>query len=149
MGLYEIMFITHPDLEAEEQEEVLKELESTISGNGGTTDKLIDWRKRRLAYEIDKHIEGHYYLLYFKGPGTIIPEIEHYFKVNDAIIRFLIVSVEDDYYESATFEEPEAESETVDSSVSEEAEKPPAQDEEVVDSSPASENSEEAEAPSE
>ncbi len=130
MGLYEIMFIIRPDLEAEEHEEVLQELESAISGNGGTTDKLVNWRKRRLAYEIDKDIEGHYYLLYFKGHGPIIPEIEHFFKVNDAVIRFLIASVEDDYYESATVEEPEAESEPVDTSAAEEADELPQADEE-------------------
>ncbi len=148
MGLYEIMFIIRPELEAEEHEEVLKELESTISGNGGTTDKLVDWRKRRLAYEINKGTEGHYYLLYFKGHGTIIPEIEHFFKVNDAVIRFLIASVEDDYYESATVEEPAAESEPVDSSAAEEADElPQANEEDKKD--PVSETSEEASASSE
>ena len=150
MGLYEIMFIIRPDIEVEEHEEMLKELASTISGNGGTTDRLIDWRKRRLAYEIDKNIEGHYYLLYFKGPGTIIPEIEHYFKVNDAVIRFLIVNVEDNYYESATYEEPEAESEPEGSPDSEETEKLIPQDEEGNDNSETvSESANEAEGSSE
>lgn len=148
MGLYEIMVIIRPDLETEEHEEVLKELESTISGNGGTTDKLVDWRKRRLAYEIDNDVEGHYYLLYFKGHGTIIPEIEHFFKVNDAVIRFLITSVEDDYYESATVEEPETKSESVDSSVTEEADELSQADEEDK-KDPVSETSEETEASSE
>ncbi len=107
MGLYEIMFIIRPDMETEEHEEVLDGLKNTITGNDGTVDKIIDWRRRRLAYEIEKTTEGHYYLLYFKGHGTIIPELEHFFKVNDAILRFLIGRAEEDYYEKAIAEEPE------------------------------------------
>lgn len=106
MGLYEIMFIIRPDLETEEHEEILNGLENTITGNGGLVDKIVDWRRRRLAYEIEKHVEGHYYLVYFKGQGTIIPEIEHFFKVSDALLRFIIVRVEADYYEAASVEEP-------------------------------------------
>lgn len=109
MGLYEVMFIIRPELETEEHEEVLNGIKNTITGNGGTVDKLVDWRKRRLAYEFEKHTEGHYYLVYFKGQGTVIPELEHFFKVNDAVLRVLIVRVEEDYYETAAAEEPQAE----------------------------------------
>jgi len=107
MGLYEIMFIIRTDMETEEHQEVLDGLKNTITGNGGEVDKIIDWRRRRLAYEIEKHTEGYYYLVYFKGHGTIIQELEHFFKVNDAILRFLIIRVEEDYYDKATAEEPE------------------------------------------
>lgn len=91
MELYEIMFIIRPDLEVEEREEVIKGLSSTIEKNDGKVETLLDWHKRRLAYEINKHREGYYYLLYFKGSGTIIPEVEHYFRVNESVIRYLTV----------------------------------------------------------
>lgn len=95
MELYEIMFIVRPDLETEEHEEVLNSLKETITKNEGTLRKIADWRKRRLAYEIDKFVEGHYYLVYFDGHGTTIPEIEHFFRVTDAVIRFMIVRAEE------------------------------------------------------
>ncbi len=91
MELYETMLIIRPDLEAEEREEVLNGLSSTIEKNDGKVETVLDWHKRRLAYEINKHKEGYYYLIYFKGSGTIIPETEHYFRVNDAVIRYLTV----------------------------------------------------------
>lgn len=95
------MFVLRPDLEAEDNEEVLTGLTGAIVKNGGTVDRLVDWRKRRLAYEIEKHTEGHYFLLYFSGPGTIIPELEHFFRVSDAIIRFMVVRVEAEDYDAA------------------------------------------------
>lgn len=101
MELYELMLIIRPDLETEEHQEVLKGLSDTIAKNNGVVNTVLDWRKRRLSYEIAKHREGHYYIVYFNGPGSIIPEIEHYFKVTDAFIRFMIVRSEEQDIEAA------------------------------------------------
>lgn len=117
MGLYEIMFIIRPDLEDEEHEGIINELTGAINNNNGQVDRVLDWHKRRLAYEIDKHVEGHYYLLYFKGSGEIIPEIEHFFRVNDHIIRYLIMRVEEDIYDSAIAETTDQSAQPVESEV--------------------------------
>ncbi len=101
MKYYEIMLILRTDIEAEEQQEVLNGLQAAISKEGGTVSTILDWRKRRLAYEIDKHREGQYHLVYFSGQGTIIPELEHYFKVTDAVLRYLIASVEEADFNAA------------------------------------------------
>jgi len=100
--LYEVMIIINPELEKEEHEEVLNGLSATITKNKGKVDTILDWRKRRLAYEIDKkYQEGHYYLVYFSAQGTIIPEIEHYFKVTDGVIRYMIVRTDEQEFEAA------------------------------------------------
>gem|GEM_PF-798401 len=102
MELYEVMIIINPELEKEEHEEVLNGLSATITKNKGKVDTILDWRKRRLAYEIDKkYQEGHYYLVYFSAQGTIIPEIEHYFKVTDGVIRYMIVRTDEQEFEAA------------------------------------------------
>ena len=111
MGFYEIMFIIRPDLEAEDHEEIINGLKEAINVNQGRVDKVVDWRKRRLAYEIDDHVEGHYYLLYFSGSGDIIPEIEHFFRVNDNILRYMVVRVEEKDYETVVSEEDADQSE--------------------------------------
>lgn len=101
MGLYEIMLIIHPEVEKDDQEEVLNGLTSTITKQGGSVSTVLDWRKRKLAYEINKLREGQYYLVYFSGEGTIIPELEHYFRVTDAIMRYMIIAVDEKDYEAA------------------------------------------------
>ncbi len=101
MGLYEIMMIIRPDLEADEQEEAVSGLTAVIAKHGGTVSTVLDWRKRKLTYEINKLREGHYYLVYFSGEGAIIPELEHYFRVTDAVIRYMVVSVDEKDYEAA------------------------------------------------
>lgn len=94
MGLYEIMLVIRPDLEEGEQQEVLDGLFSTINKQQGEVNKVEDWLKRKLSYEINKLHEGHYYLIYFTGPGTMIPELEHYFRVTDAVIRYMVVKAD-------------------------------------------------------
>ena len=101
MGIYEVMFIVRPDLETVEHEEAISGLQAAITKNHGTVGTVVDWRKRRLSYEIDKHVEGHYYIIYFNGEGTIIPEIEHYFRVTDAVIRYMVVRADEQEFEKA------------------------------------------------
>ena len=144
MGLYETMIILRPDLETEEQESVLSGFTAVVANHGGEVSTVLDWRKRRLAYEINKYREGHYYLIYFSGAGTIIPELEHYFKVTDAIIRNMVVSVEEKDFAAAAekaaaaaeaITNAEAETEA-DLSDGEEVAAEPADDDQVVQELP-------------
>ncbi len=120
MGLYEIMMIIRADLEANEQEETVSGLTAVIAKQGGTVSTVLDWRKRKLAYEINKLREGQYYLIYFSGDGAIIPELEHYFRVTDAVIRYMVVSVDEKDFEAAA-EKAVAEAAAVDALQDEEA----------------------------
>ena len=90
MPNYETMIILKPDLEAEAEEELIANLQSTIMKKGGTVDSVDDWGKRKLAYEINKFKEGHITRC-DTGPQEITPELEHFYRVNDEVIRFIIV----------------------------------------------------------
>jgi small subunit ribosomal protein S6 len=152
MGIYEVMFIVRPDLETVEQEEAISGLQDAITKNHGTVGTVVDWRKRRLSYEIDKHIEGHYYIIYFSGEGTIIPEIEHYFRVTDAVIRYMVVRADEQEFEKAA-EKAAAEAARAEEAAKEEtvtvseAEEPAAVETatEVVEAAPEAEETPEAE----
>ncbi len=95
MAVYETMFILQPELENKTETELIESLQAVLQKLGGQVDKTDDWGKRKLAYEIDKFAEGHYYLMHFSGSHEIIPELEHFFRVNDAVIRFIIVREEE------------------------------------------------------
>lgn len=94
MQNYEIMFILQPEMESEEMESLLESIKGVIGKQGGEIKNLDDWGKRRLAYEIAKYNEGHYFVITFKGSHKIIPEMEHFFRVNDEVIRYMIVREE-------------------------------------------------------
>jgi small subunit ribosomal protein S6 len=46
---------------------------------------------RKLAYPVEKHARGYYTVLFYKGEGTVITELERNLKISEDIIKFLTV----------------------------------------------------------
>ena len=61
-----------------------------------TIAEIEGWGRRRLAYPINKKTEGYYVLLEFEGSGQEIAEIERRFRVNDTVMRYMTVRVDED-----------------------------------------------------
>jgi len=59
MRPYEIMVILDPTLDERTVAPSLETFLNVIRKDGGSVDKVDIWGKRRLAYEIAKHAEGH------------------------------------------------------------------------------------------
>lgn len=94
MNLYEIMFIVNPDIGEDEREKLISRLKNTISKNKGDIIRLDDMGIKSLAYKIQKKFRGHYFLIYLEGPGAMVSEVERFFKLDENIVRFVIVKLE-------------------------------------------------------
>jgi small subunit ribosomal protein S6 len=92
---YETVVILRPDLDDAETREHVEKLEQIIADNSGTMLLKDEWGKRKLAYAIDNHLKGHYVLYNFLGPASAIDEIERRIRINDRIIRFMTIKLED------------------------------------------------------
>lgn len=92
---YETVVIFRPDLDDAVTKENTAKLEAVITENKGTMLLTDDWGKRKLAYEIDRHLKGHYVLYNFLGDPAAIEEIERRIRINDSIIRFMTVKLEE------------------------------------------------------
>jgi small subunit ribosomal protein S6 len=88
---YESLYILRPDLQEEEVEALAKEVESQITGDGGTIVRSEIWGKRRLAYEVQKCSEGYYILVRFTATPVFVGRLENYFRLTDAVIRYLML----------------------------------------------------------
>ena len=93
---YELVYIAPP----ETTEEVLADLHSQVAAVverfGGTIEKTEPWGRRRLAYEIAGHREGAYVLEVINGPGALTAELDRRLRVLDAVMRHMIVRVDED-----------------------------------------------------
>ncbi len=92
---YETMFILHPEQDQDEVQEVLNNFQSLIEKLEGEVGEIEDWGVRRLAYEINKLKEGHYFLVKFKSGARVVPELEHFFRVTDGVMRYLVIREKD------------------------------------------------------
>ncbi|HLW65525.1 MAG TPA: 30S ribosomal protein S6 [Gemmataceae bacterium] len=52
------------------------------------------WDDRKLAYQIRNQKKGLYYLIYFRCDTKNLVELEHDFKLNETIMRLLILHIE-------------------------------------------------------
>ena len=67
-------------------------LEEQIKKMGGTIDRSEPWGRRRLAFRIARHQEGHYQLLRFQALPAQVAELERLFRLNEGIVRFMILT---------------------------------------------------------
>lgn len=94
MRHYETMFIVKPTLTPEETQARIEFVKETLTKNGAEIVTTEDWGTRHLAYEIEKHKRGHYYVIYFKTEPSSIPELERIYNITEDIIRFIVIKYE-------------------------------------------------------
>ena len=92
MRHYEIVFLVHPD-QSEQVPAMIERYRSTIETAGGKVHRLEDWGRRQLAYPINKVHKAHYVLMNVECPIEAMKEIENAFHFNDAVIRNLILTL--------------------------------------------------------
>jgi small subunit ribosomal protein S6 len=90
------MFIIDPDAPAEDITRINENLQQTIVDLGGTITKNEDMGRRTLAYPIGRKSEGHYTLFEIEGSGREIAELERRMRVNDQVLRYMTVRVDED-----------------------------------------------------
>jgi small subunit ribosomal protein S6 len=77
-----------------DDEGVAKEVAATkkiITDAGGEVTAEKDWGRRRLAYPIRDFSEGVYHILRFSLKSQDLPTIERYLRLNDNVLRSLVI----------------------------------------------------------
>ncbi|MFY9620063.1 MAG: 30S ribosomal protein S6 [Pyrinomonadaceae bacterium] len=92
---YEIVFIINPDAEDAEVMRLTEAAQKIITDQGGNIVKTEMMGKRRLAYEINHQRDGVYVLLEVEGSGREIAEFERRMRVNDRVLRYMTVRVDE------------------------------------------------------
>ena len=95
MRRYETTYILRPNLGEDQFSEIIERTNSIVTGDGGAIINLERWGNRKLAYEIKKENFGQYIYFNFAAPGTTILEMERIFRIDDRVLRFLTVKLED------------------------------------------------------
>lgn len=109
MASYELMYVLIPNLEDEDYEAANQKLSDLITENGGRLNKIDVWGKRRLAYEIKKWREGYYTVIYFEAPPEVVKELDRVLKIDEKVLRHLIVRHEEKSSTAAQGKEAAAE----------------------------------------
>lgn len=93
---YEVMYIVDPDTAVDKVTKLNEAVGKVIEKEGGTVVRMDDFGKKNLAYAINKKTEGYYVLFEIDGSGQEIAELERRMRVNDSILRYMTVRVDED-----------------------------------------------------
>lgn len=95
MSLYEHVIISRPDISPTQVEELVENVSNKIKNLGGTVEKTEYWGLRNLAYRMKKNRKAHYSLLNVDAPAAAIHEIERQHRINEDILRYMSIRVDE------------------------------------------------------
>lgn len=93
VNVYEAMFIFDSSRFARERQALPAEVEKMITAGEGEVLVSRLWEERRLAYPIAGQRKGTYWLIYFRGPSTIVDPLNRQCEIHDGILRQLVLKV--------------------------------------------------------
>jgi small subunit ribosomal protein S6 len=94
MRMYETIYIVQPDLGEEEIKTLSSKVQDVVASMNGDFKRLEDWGIRKLAYPINKSPRGRYFYLRFDGDSPLIAELERRLRLDDKVIRYQSVRIE-------------------------------------------------------
>ncbi len=95
MSNYESVFIARQDLGVSQVNDIVASLSDIIKTQGGEVVKVDNWGLKNLAYRIKKNRKGHYVLMNIVAPAKAIFEYERLMRLNEDIIRYMTVKVDE------------------------------------------------------
>lgn len=112
MRSYECAVIFEPSVSEEALKGTTAKYVDIIANGGGEITTVETWGKRRLAYEIMKQPEGHYFFYRFRGTNPLLGELGRQLRIDEHVLRHMIVRDE-----LATGEEPKLDPTTVEATL--------------------------------
>lgn len=96
MRRYEMVVIITPDVaEADVDDAVERLIKGPVEGGGGSLDEVDNWGRRKLAYPIEKHLEGNYVLTHLQLDPQKTTELERSLQISEEVLRHLLIRLEE------------------------------------------------------
>ena len=95
MPLYEHVFLARQDLSQAQVDALAASATEIVEQGGGKVAKTETWGLKNLAYKIDRNRKAHFVMLNIEGPGALVEELERQNRINEDIIRWITVSVDE------------------------------------------------------
>lgn len=94
---YENIVILRPNLNEDDIGAITGRTKSVIESFGGTELRVDRWGVRKLAYDINKQRQGNYVYTEFAGLPAAVAEMERLFRIDDRVLKFMTVKIDDEY----------------------------------------------------
>jgi len=92
---YESVIIFHPDATETDQKSFFSKQKSVLESFKGEFNHIDTWGKRRLSNPIEKVRMGTFFHTTFVAQPECVAELERTMRINDQILRFINVKLDD------------------------------------------------------
>ena len=93
-NVYECLFLLDSNHYARDPGGTAQLVDRLIEEAGGTVLVSRLWNEQRLAYPIEGHRKGTYWLAYFRMPGSGVPALNRACQIHDTVLRQLVLKVD-------------------------------------------------------
>jgi len=97
--VYESAILINAALDDEAIKTLISKVKETITNNAGEILEVEDWGRKRLAYQVKKSKIGYYAIFRFNSQPDLIPKLERYYQLDEAILRYLTITLSKDALE--------------------------------------------------
>lgn len=91
MQNYELVYILAPTFEDDQLSGAYDSVNTLVQNLKGEVAEVKPWGRRRLTYPIKGFREGNYVEMRFQLNTNAAAELEHSLRLNEAVIRYLLV----------------------------------------------------------
>ncbi len=95
MPLYEHVFLARQDLSQAQVDALAATATEIVETNQGKVTKTETWGLKGLAYKIKRNRKAHYVMLNIDAPAGVVAELERQTSINEDVIRFLTIRVDE------------------------------------------------------
>jgi small subunit ribosomal protein S6 len=92
VSTYEIVAVVRPDLDEEGLNAAIERIRQRIGEYGGTVQTTERWGKRKTAYPIQKHRDGHYVFTVFTIESSQVARLRQTLGLHEDLLRFTVAS---------------------------------------------------------
>ncbi|MDY0269600.1 30S ribosomal protein S6 [Trichloromonas sp.] len=102
MRTYETIYIVHPELVGDGYQAIVEKFKGILGDLKANILKVDEWGTRKLAYPVKKQQRGTYVLMAYEAAADAIAELERRMRIDENVIKFQTVLLENGYQESAS-----------------------------------------------
>ena len=95
MPLYEHVYLARQDVTTQQVDELTEQLKGVIQQLGGSVVNTEYWGVKSLSYRLRKNRKAHFTFMHLDAPAAAITEIERQERLNEDVLRYLTVRVEE------------------------------------------------------
>jgi small subunit ribosomal protein S6 len=111
-NIYESAVLINAALDDEQITPIIERIKETITNNGGEIREMENWGRKRLAYTVKKSKTGYYVIFRFSAPTNLISKLDRFYSLDEYILRYLTIRLDNDALEQLEKNKKEAAKET-------------------------------------